>query len=449
MARFVIIGGGASGVLLAAQLLRTNDARSDVAIVEQRSELGAGIAYSTKDPDHLLNVRAANMSAFVDQPEHFVQWLRDRASPAVDATLEALSFAPRRLYRDYLESLLVPHLAKGRLKIVKARAVSISERSTECIVHFEDGAQLSAEQVAVATGNEGPKLPYAPWRYDGWTSSPVPDLPAGAPTVIVGTGLTMVDWVLTLLHSGHRGPIVAVSPRGLMPHAHRMISPAPLDAASLPLEAPLSKATHWLRHWIGRLEAENGDWRSAIDALRPHTQRLWQALPLDAKRRFLRHARPWWDQHRHRIAPAAAEILAHARRSGQFSIVAGRVLTFEERAGGADVVVAVRGSRERRRIFARAVFECRGRTNDVNETENPLLRSLLASGQARSDPLNLGLDVSLDCALIDRAGAVSQRLHAIGPVTSGVFWEVTAVPDIRIQAANLAQRFLRADAPST
>lgn len=448
MTRFVIIGGGASGVLLAAHLLRESDTRSDVTIVEQRDELGAGIAYSTKDPDHLLNVRAANMSAFSDQPEHFVRWLRENALPTAGAVPVASSFAPRHIYREYLESLLAPHIAGGRLRIVKARAISISEDATEAIVRFENGTSTFAERVVVATGNEGPKLPYAPWRYDGWTSSPVPNLPAGAPAAIIGTGLTMVDWVLTLLHSGHRGPIIAVSPRGLVPHAHRLVSPAPLDPARIPIGAPLSQTMHWLRGWARQLETEDGDWRSAIDALRPYTQRLWQSLPLDAKRRFLRHARPWWDQHRHRIAPAAAEKLARARRSGQFAVVAGRVLSFDERAGGVDMRIAIRGARERRRVFARAVFECRGRTNNVSETENPLLRALLESGRARPDPLQLGLDVTSNFALIGRDGAVSRRIHAIGPVTSGMFWEVTAVPDIRIQAASLARQFLRAGVSS-
>lgn len=443
MTRIVIIGGGASGVLLAAHLLRNGAPPSLVTIVEQRVELGAGIAYATKDPDHLLNVRAANMSAFSDEPEHFFRWLRTHVPWTGDTVPEASSFAPRRVYREYLESLLAPHFSEGRLELVKARAVAISEAPGEATVAFEDGSSISADRVVLATGNEGPKLPYAPWRYDGWTSSPVPDLPAGAPVAIIGTGLTMVDWVLTLLHNGHRGPIVAVSPRGLMPHAHRTISPATLDPAKLPLGAPLSRTMRWLRGWISGLESEDGDWRSAIDALRPHTQRLWQALPVESKRRFLRHARPWWDQHRHRIAPAAAEKLETARRSGQFRIVAARVLAFEDRLNGVDVVVAARGTRERPKLFARAVFECRGRTSNVGDTENPLLRSLLASGQARSDTLHLGLEVSPECALINRDGIVSERLHAIGPVTSGVFWEVTAVPDIRIQAANLVQKFLR------
>lgn len=444
MTHIVIIGGGASGVLLAAHLLRHQTPALHVTIVEQRAELGAGIAYSTKDPDHLLNVRAANMSAFSDDPEHFFRWLRKNVLWSGDTVPEASTFAPRRLYRDYLEGLLAPHVAQGRLGLVKAKARAISQRANGVTVDFEDGASIAADRVVVATGNEGPKLPYAPWRHDGWTSSPVPDLPDDAPVVIIGTGLTMVDWVLTLLHGGHHGPIVAVSPRGLVPLPHRTVSPAKLDPAELPLGAPLSRATQWLRAWIARLEAEDIDWRGAIDALRPHTQRLWQSLSLGEKRRFLRHARPWWDQHRHRIAPAAAERLETARREGQFRIVAGRVLGFEDRDGGADVVVARRGTRARETIFARAVFECRGRTNNVHDTENPLLRALLESGQARSDALHLGLDVSTECALVDRNGVVSQRLHAIGPVTSGVFWEVTAVPDIRIQAENLARKLLRA-----
>lgn len=443
MTRVVIIGGGASGVLLAAHLLR--DPASCATIVEQRAELGAGIAYATKDPDHLLNVRAANMSAFSDEPEHFFRWLRINAPWSKEAVAppSAASFAPRRIYRDYLESLLAPHLGDGRLRLVRARAVGVSERPGEATVAFEDGASIGGERVVLATGNEGPALPRAPWRYDGWASSPLPEIPSDAPVAIVGTGLTMVDWVLTLLHSGHRGPIVAVSPRGLMPHVHRAVAPAHLDPADLPLGASLSQLTRWLRSWIDDIEAAGGDWRSAIDALRPHTQRLWQALSLEDKRRFLRHARPWWDQHRHRVAPSAAAKLAAAHGSGQFSIIAARVVAFEERGDGVDIVIAPRGKSERRTLFARAVFECRGRATHVEQTENPLLRSLLASGQVRPDPLHLGLDVTADCALIDRTGAVSERLYAIGPVTSGTFWEVTAVPDIRIQAVSLVQKFLR------
>jgi uncharacterized NAD(P)/FAD-binding protein YdhS len=444
MTRVVIVGGGASGVLLAAHLLRGAGSPFVVTIVEQRAELGAGVAYATKDPDHLLNVRAANMSAFSDEPEHFFRWLRANVPWSKEAVAppSAASFAPRRVYREYLESLLAPHIGQGRLQLVRARAVGVTDGEEAATVVFEDGSSLAAERVVVATGNEGPRLPPAPWRHDGWTSSPLPSLSASAPVAIIGTGLTMVDWALTLLHGGHAGAIIAISPRGLMPHAHRAVSPALLDQAALPVGAPLSLSMHWLRSWIDRIEEGGGDWRAAIDALRPHTQRLWQGLSLEGKRRFLRHGRAYWDQHRHRVAPRAAETLRAAAHSGQFSIVAGRVLGFEERPDGVDILVSPRGRRERRSIFARAVFECRGRINSIGETENPLLSALLASGLARPDSLHLGLDVSADGAIVDREGVVSRRLHAIGPVTSGVFWEVTAVPDIRIQAAGLARTFL-------
>jgi uncharacterized NAD(P)/FAD-binding protein YdhS len=444
LTRIVIVGGGASGVLLASHLLRDSRAGLVVKIVEQREELGAGVAYSTKDPDHLLNVRAANMSAFADEPEHFFLWLRKRVPWTGTAVPEASSFAPRRLYREYLSSLLAPHFLEGRLRVIQAEAVAISEGSHAVTVHFRNGSSCVGERVILATGNEGPKLPPATWRYDGWNSSAVPAIAADAPVVIVGTGLTMVDWVLTLLHAGHSGPITAVSHRGLIPHEHRTTEAVRIDASSIPFGASLGQTMLWLKRRADLAEAGEGDWRSVIDGLRPYTQRLWQQLPIDEKRRFLRHARPWWDQHRHRIAPDAAHKLETARESGQFRIIAGRVLGFEDRGEGADVRIALRGTHREERIFAEAVFECRGRAGNVETTENPLLRSLLASGQARPDPLRLGLDVTEDCALIPRDGRISDSVGAIGPVTSGVFWEITAVPDIRVQAARLAQKILAA-----
>jgi uncharacterized NAD(P)/FAD-binding protein YdhS len=326
--------------------------------------------------------------------------------------------------------------------LVRAQAVAATETSRSVTVTFSDGTSALAEHVVLATSNEGPKLPQAPWRFDGWTSSVVPDLPRDAPIVIVGTGLTMVDWVLTLLHGGHQGPITAVSHRGLMPQEHRAIGPHQIPASSVPFAATLSQTMNWLRAEARGVEHANGDWRSAIDAVRPYTQDIWRALPLHEKRRFLRHARPWWDQHRHRVAPDAGAKLRAARERGQFRLVAARVVGFEDRGPGVDVTLLPRGQRDRQTLFARAVFECRGRAGDIGKTDNPMLRSLLDSGQARPDALQLGLDVAPDLALIGHNGTPSRRLHALRPVTSGIFWEVTAVPDIRVQAAKLAGTLL-------
>jgi uncharacterized NAD(P)/FAD-binding protein YdhS len=436
--RVIIIGGGASGVLLAAHLLRSRRGQLLVTLVEQRPQLGAGVAYSTKHPNHLLNVRAANMSAFPDDVEHFARWLRDHAPASNRDVSDPACFAPRHLYREYLAGLLAPHFAEGRLRRIRSEAVAMEEDGRELKIVFRDGTSRTADCAVLATGNEGPNLPPATWRYDGWRNADVPPIDPDAGVVMVGTGLTMVDWVLTFIHAGHRGPITTISRHGLLPQEHRAVHPFLIDAFQVPFGASVTQTSRWLRAQVRKAEQKGGNWRAVIDALRPHTQRIWQEWTSPERRRFIRHARAWWDQHRHRIAPDAADHLRAAEARGQLRIIAGRVVGFEDRDEGADVFVVHRTAGQRERIHAQAVFECRGRASDITRSENLLVQSLLSSGRARPDPLQLGLDVTTDCAVIDRNGQPSDRIYAVGPITSGVFWEVTAVPDIRVQVARLA-----------
>ncbi len=440
MRRIIIVGGGASGVLLAVHLLRNRPEGLIVVLVEKRPELGAGIAYATRHPDHLLNVRASNMSAFPDDPGHFTRWL---AANALDIGPDG--FAPRRLYGDYLADLTDPLFLEGQLRRVRGEAVALREDASGAEVLFgvgEDGpvASVRGDIVVVATGNEGPSLPPEPWRHAGWGGEQGrPPIPHDAPVVVVGTGLTMVDRVLWLLHEGHTGPITAVSRHGLMPQAHRPAPPAmPFDDGDVPFGEPAARLTRWLRAASEAAERGGPGWRAAVDGLRPHTQALWGRLPESERRRFLRHLRPFWDVHRHRIAPAAALQLGEAERRGQLRVVAGRVTGFVPRPGGVAVRVTPRGTGREEVLDAAAVFECRGRAADVSRSENPFLRSLLHGGRARSDALGLGLDVTEGCALIDATGRASDRLYATGPITAGTFWEIVAIPDIRQQAARLS-----------
>ncbi len=441
--RVTIIGGGASGVLLAAHLLRSPHDGLHVTLIEQRAELGAGVAYGTNDRSHLLNVRATNMSAFPDDDDHFARWLQQHADEAPQIP-SPFYFAPRQLYRDYLASILAPHFASGRLERIRGTAVALSEDVASVTVRLADGRIISSDRVIIATGNEGARLEAAAWRYDGWQSADPPRIDTTAPVVMIGTGLTMIDWALSLLNAGHQGTITAISPHGLLAHSHLPARPLTISAADVPLGQPLHAVTRWIRGEVRKAEALGGDWRGVIDALRPHTQRLWQSFSVETKRQFLRHARPWWDQHRHRIAPAAAETIALARKRGQLRVIAARLKAFKECGNGVDVLIepASTAGGQPTQLYAEAVFECRGRSSDVTRTENPLLRSLLESGEARPDPLLLGLDVTPECAVIDAQGVPSQRLFAIGPLTSGVFWESVAVPDIRLQAARIAGQLL-------
>lgn len=443
----VVIGGGASGVLMAAHLLRHHDPSLRVTLVEKSPDLGAGIAYGTSHPDHLLNVRAANMSAYPDDADHFWRWVAEHSS--VDCR-DAQSFAPRRLYRDYLASLLSPHLVQRpgsrRLAIVHEEVTGLEEGPEGLDILFAGRQPLHADTAILATGNEGPKLRPAPWRFDGWFDAGPAAFSPDAQVVIVGTGLTMADRVLSLLHAGHRGKITAISRRGLRPQAHRPVPAYRLDAADIPYGTGIVYLTRWLRRLVREHQAAGGDWRSIVDGLRPYTEALWRNLSHEARRRFLRHVRTWWDIHRHRMAPAAADRIEAARQTGQLTIVAGRVAGFEPEANGVTVRYVARTGAAETSLHADAVFECRGRAADVTATENPVLTQLLDDGVVRPDRLGLGLDVGEDCGVFHRDGKHSNRIYAVGPITSGVFWEIVAVPDIRQQVTKLANRLLGAQA---
>jgi uncharacterized NAD(P)/FAD-binding protein YdhS len=173
-------------------------------------------------------------------------------------------------------------------------------------------------------------------------------------------------------------------------------------------------------------------WRAAVDGLRPHSIALWRGLSAAEKSRFLRHLRPWWDVHRHRIAPGVAARIAAMRASGRLEVLAGRIAAVE----GETVTIARRGGGALRRRFA-AVINCTGPEGDIRRVADPLIRQLLASGRARPDALNLGLEVDAASRVAGRGP--SPVLYAVGPLSKGAFWEIVAVPDIRGQVRAVAE----------
>jgi uncharacterized NAD(P)/FAD-binding protein YdhS len=251
----------------------------------------------------------------------------------------------------------------------------------------------------------------------------------GGAALIVGTGLTMVDLVLSLNAAGHRGRIVALSRRGLIPRAHADFNPAPVDQGELP------RGLRAMFRWLRRRSAEVG-WRAAIDSLRPHSHALWQAMAHDEQHRFLRHGRPWWDVHRHRIAPEVAGIVAAMVAANQLEVVAGRILSARETSEAVEVEYRRRGAAQSRTESFAFAFNCTGPLHSITRSKDPLLRSLLGAGEARPDHLGIGLEVSDDC----RGGP---GLWALGPLTKGRYWEIIAVPDIRDQAAAVAEDIQR------
>jgi uncharacterized NAD(P)/FAD-binding protein YdhS len=441
----IIVGGGASGVLLAYQLLQRPDSDVRVTLIEKRSEVGRGLAYHTGNADHLLNVRAANMSALPDDPDHFWRWL-SRHEHGVSLCPDPFCFVPRRLYGDYIASLIAPFLAAHdgarRLTIIHGECVAVSEGRSGVTVSLADGTRQHGDVAVLATGHDA-AIPRSAWHADPWISPSVPGFSQDATVLILGTGLTMADYVLSLLRAGHRGPIVAMSRRGLMARGHRRISPCRISEDEIPFGARGSTLLRWFRARIAAHVAEGGDWRGVIDAVRPFSHRLWHELPQASKRAFLEHARAWWDVHRHRMAPEVEERIARAIADGQLRIVAAKLAKIDGGTVGGRAHYRRRGRSEIETIEVGAVIDCTGIVRDPRATANPAVRSLFDQGLARCDALRIGIEVAAECAIIGADGASSPRLFAIGPLTRAAFWEIIAIPDIRSQCAILADKLLQ------
>jgi uncharacterized NAD(P)/FAD-binding protein YdhS len=276
------------------------------------------------------------------------------------------------------------------------------------------------------------------WCGNPWAPEAFSALDSDAPLLLVGTGLTMVDTVVSLLDAGHTGPIHAVSRHGRLPRPHGTSPAAPIELPS-PLPDRLAPLMRCMRREIARALDAGADWRPVIDALRPFTPDIWRRLSVPERGRFLRHLRALWDVHRHRMPPQAADRIAAAQASKQLCVYAGRVIGLGAENGVATVTFRQRGTGVLRALKAARVVDCTGPGADVTQSTAPLVQALLRTGMARPDPLHLGFDVTMEGALLTRCGTPSRRLFAVGPLTKGAAWEITAVPDLRMQCHDLAR----------
>jgi uncharacterized NAD(P)/FAD-binding protein YdhS len=402
-------------------------------LIEGSDRAGRGVAYSTTEPAHLLNVRAEGMSAWAGEPDHFAQRFAAEGG-------DPRGFAQRRLFGGYLLEILDEAVASGGVTIVHGAAIGAERADGLWRLQLEDGSTIHAAAIALATGNQEPEALRAfsgigerfianPWGAEARAA--VNELAADdGNALIIGTGLTMVDLVLSLDAAGFGGEIVAVSRRGLIPRAHADYTPVPVEAH----EIPRGRVRSILR-WLRRRAAEIG-WRAALDSLRPHSHSLWQGLDASEQQRFLRHARPWWDVHRHRIAPEVAAVVQRLASQGRLRVMAARIVAAREIHDAIEVDLRRRGEDGTKSMSFAYAFNCTGPLHAVERTRDPLLRTLFDRRAVRPDHLGIGLEV-------DESSRVGERLWALGPLTKGRFWEIIAVPDIREQAAIVADSIAR------
>jgi uncharacterized NAD(P)/FAD-binding protein YdhS len=439
-----VVGAGFSGLLTAVRLLAAPDGPA-VRLIERRTQFGQGAAYSTVSPQHLLNIRAANMSAFVEWPAHFVEWLEVRGTKVSPQT-----YVTRSIYGEYLQEVLEQVLAMSassdRLKLDNDEALSVEPQDGGGLrLRLARGGAIDADAVVLALGNLPPHAPLQvdpeieragryvadPWAWD------IERAPHEGTAVLFGTGLTMIDVALSLSAKRPDLKLLALSRRGLVPRRHLEAPPPPGRETYAGL-SPLAILRQLRR------QTRSADWRAVLDGMRPEVQAIWRGWTMAQRSRFLRHARPWWDVHRHRLSPVVARQVDHLTASGALSVRAGRALSLEPVANAALLTWRARASRDQLRTQVALAVNCTGPAGNFNASSSPLLNALQSGRLARADACNLGVDVDVCSRVVGANGKPNAALFAVGPITRGAYWEITSVPEIRVQAADCATHVLQA-----
>lgn len=460
-ADILIVGGGLSGTMLAVQLLRL-PGRRKILVIEPRAELGRGEAYSAVELGHTLNGNAARMSVDPDNSDDLTQWLTDHIAgggwPESDQQHVPVSelFPPRGLFGVYVQQRLTEAQQVGAqhgstVEHVRAEVVDLQDCGDSVQLTLSDGQQLQGAFAVLATGmfpaartpqKQSSGLNAA--ALDPWDVAAMRQLDPHSTVLIIGSGLTMVDAVVSLEQAGHRGPIEVFSRHGLLPHVRRQ-PPAWVDflAEDHSLRTPRQLLRELRRHCHDAI-AQGIDWQAPLDTVRAHIGRLWSQASDVQRRQFVRHVRPWWESHHHRSPPLSAELVERLHQEGRLRIHAASFKGLEPVSGdGVSIRIRPRGEAETRVVQGAALINSSGIEYDWRRVARPLPQQLLARGLVRPGPLALGIAAAVDGAVLDAEGRVSPRLFAMGPPLRGIWWESTAVTDVASQAKALAARLVR------
>ncbi|NLP64852.1 FAD/NAD(P)-binding protein [Paraburkholderia sacchari] len=461
MKTIAVIGSGFSGTATVLQLLRRPAPNGlHVILINRSGRMARGVAYGTRSNRHILNVPAGNMSVFPEDVDHFVRFCRWH-NPLVTPS----SFVSRHLYGRYLDYLLEQAEEesgeKKRLTRVDAEVIGIDfgglsdDASSNVTIQMRGGAAIIADRAVLAFGHFSPLDPAVPGslsfsenRYirDPWAPGALDQIGGSERVLLIGSGLTAIDVAATLAVNNPERQCIAVSRRGLLPQPHRCTrteQPTHIDVRGI-----LDQMGRNVRRYVrvlrrcARSQAEAGkDWRDVISLLRPHIPELWRRLNQRERRRFLRHIQPYWDVHRHRLAPEANLYLHGLLSAGTLQILAGRLVALRT-SDAIEVDVRKRSADEITTLEVDRVVNCTGPGANLHRVNEVFPRRLLEEGMLRVDPLGLGIEVDAQYRVVDGAGRANESLRYIGPLLRATYWEATAVPELRVHARKLAEFLL-------
>jgi uncharacterized NAD(P)/FAD-binding protein YdhS len=454
--RVAIVGGGAAGALAAVHLLREprRRGRLEIELIDRTGTFGAGVAYGTEDPLHLLNVPAVRMGAIHGHPEHFHEWLTERGEPVAEE-----AFLSRGLFATYVRDLLARaerEAGGARLRRRGGEVLTIAEQAGPGVapieLTFTDGERLEADRLILAIGPLGGGDPIrvpaelkksGVYVADPWAAGALDPARKSRAVLIVGTGLSMVDVALSLGEAENGPRIRAVSRHGLVPRRHRR-DLTNLRRFPIPMETgELEPVVAAVFGQICRVAKQGDDWRDVIDSMRPVSPQLWRSLRIEDKRRFLTEFQRLWDVHRFRMAPDVADRFEALEASGRLVAEANAIVSVEPHGERARVFLRTPGSHDLDTVEVDRVINCSGAGTDLRREAPPVLAGLLAAGRARADELGLGLDVAESGALLDAEGRESERIFVVGSLRKGVEWEAIGITEIRDHSGAIARQIVK------
>jgi uncharacterized NAD(P)/FAD-binding protein YdhS len=454
--RIGIIGGGFTGTMLVRHLVEQKKKFLSVFIYNSNADFARGTAYNPKSSRLLLNVVAGKMSAFPDKPTHFVDWCLKNGIGSENAQdLLVGSFLPRSQYGNYLNDIWkeTQEIAKKnghQLNLISNKVRKIDKDDSNYRIHSETGEDI-VNYLILATGNELPGNPQIknvdffksnfyqqnPWRID------FSKIKRDEPILILGNGLTMVDTVMELRENGFQQKIVSVSPNGfnILPHRNFNFQyNGPIK--DLKEDKSLLELLSLFKSELKKLNEFGISAEPLIDALRPNTQKIWQALTVDEKRIFMSHLRHHWGVARHRIPFLSYDYIQKERIANRLEILAGKVLDLELNENG--VLAKIYDKKQRIDLTCQftQVINCTGPETKIEKSGNNLLLQLKQGGFIVQDDLQLGIEVNDSFQIINSQNQVDEKMFAIGGLLKGKLWESTAINELRLQAKEVANQLI-------
>ena len=452
-----IIGAGFCGTMTMIQLIKQSQFPLKIVLINKEYPLAKGIAYSTFNSHHVLNVPAAKMSAFPDEPDNFIDWVKSRKEyfDFVDDDLPD-TFLPRVIYGKYLEELVEKTLTdlpeNVTVQLLEDEAIDIIPEDSGAEIRFLNSESLKADKIVLALGNyvpDNPRIKDASFfrsdKYfqNPWDKSAIEGLTDNQNVLIIGTGLTMVDNVLSLTDKGFKGKIYSVSTNGYFPLSHKKRKPYTDILNELHPPYEISKLYSIFRKHIKIVLSKGITGEAVVDAIRPKTQEIWLSLTLKDKLRFMSHLRHLWGVARHRLPKNIYLKMQSLISEGKLEIIGGRLREIKEISDHIYVILQKKGSAEMKELIVSRVINCTGPNTDIAKIDQQIYINLLKRGLIIQDEMNLGINSLPDGTIIQKDNSLSLFLFTLGSALKGILWESTAVPELRVQAKNLAGELLR------